>query len=597
MITISKIEVMKGGNAIYELPLKQTIYDTKRIDFEKNLSIKKDLESITDFERRLEYYNRNVSSLSIYSMAGNIYFEWGNPDQRIKIYCGCKSCRKTPDFSIEQEQIYFKLRNNEVKRITKIVTAAESYEDKLDAFFSIKGYHPDAPPALYSNIPFDPATDPDTALFYSAPLVDLKPQTKEQIIAYNHFVKLEFERVYKDQFGFSKNYKCFDSEKEIERLNLTLGASIDPHNLLLYCRSRINNHFNYPECLKQSQDSEPVKNLNEQINKISLGSLLFPKMVLGSEIDLNRIILDESELLRYTHISEIVKFYKYLEEKIKERYSGSIEIRIQPWKKMLSELTNENPEFEKLMKLYDSKISTATEFMSKVDFINAEIDRIENDFMNPIPSHFTGDFRVTASFSLEKYSRLAFESLRCGIDREIKSLLNMAKKEYIQFSQINIPSFSELTNAEEIAKVENSAFFMLQQGVAFLKYQQFLKIQKDVPKLPGIECNNISKGFKVKQVALIHAYEGTQITRLNAGEIAAKFGYTSKNSGEGLFQDYTAYSSSTFRKSKPTPCTPKKLKNKIELFESIVEHLTDRAKSRAEDEIKILKTLFENEYQ
>jgi len=103
--------------------------------------------------------------------------------------------------------------------------------------------------------------------------------------------------------------------------------------------------------------------------------------------------------------------------------------------------------------------------------------------------------------------------------------------------------------------------------------------------------------LKVPQIALVHVYEGIQITRGNAGEIAKTHGYTAKNSGEGLFQDYTNYRSTANRKGKPTPCTPKKLKNKIELFESVISHLSDNNKQRAIDEINILKTIFENEYQ
>lgn len=100
----------------------------------------------------------------------------------------------------------------------------------------------------------------------------------------------------------------------------------------------------------------------------------------------------------------------------------------------------------------------------------------------------------------------------------------------------------------------------------------------------------------VPQIALIYIYEGIQITRENAGEIAAAHGYTAKKSGEGLFQDYTKYCSTANRKGKPTPCTPKKLKNKIKFFESVVNHLSDKNKQRAIDEIKILETIFENEF-
>jgi hypothetical protein len=117
------------------------------------------------------------------------------------------------------------------------------------------------------------------------------------------------------------------------------------------------------------------------------------------------------------------------------------------------------------------------------------------------------------------------------------------------------------------------------------------------PALPPQQTETKTDKLKVNQIALIHVYEGLQITRENAGEIAAKYGYTAKNSGEGLFQDYTNYCSTANRKGKPTPCTPKKLKNKIELFESVVNHLSENNKQIAIDEIKILNTILENDYQ
>jgi hypothetical protein len=121
--------------------------------------------------------------------------------------------------------------------------------------------------------------------------------------------------------------------------------------------------------------------------------------------------------------------------------------------------------------------------------------------------------------------------------------------------------------------------------------------QKEVLPPQQAETKKKTDKVNIPQIALIHFYERIQITRENAAEIAAKHGYKSKLSGEGLFQDYSLYCSTANRKGKPTPCTPKKLENRIELFESIIPHLTDKAKQRADDEIQILKTLFENEYQ
>lgn len=117
---------------------------------------------------------------------------------------------------------------------------------------------------------------------------------------------------------------------------------------------------------------------------------------------------------------------------------------------------------------------------------------------------------------------------------------------------------------------------------------------KKQKKIKEIEHSEIKpNGLRIDQIALIHFYEANQITRDNGNEIARNYNHTS---GEKLFQRFTYYSSTANRKGKPTPCTPKKLKNKIELFESVVIHLSDKVKQRALDEIIILKTILEKEY-
>ncbi|MDX2190511.1 MAG: hypothetical protein SFY32_11670 [Bacteroidota bacterium] len=102
--------------------------------------------------------------------------------------------------------------------------------------------------------------------------------------------------------------------------------------------------------------------------------------------------------------------------------------------------------------------------------------------------------------------------------------------------------------------------------------------------------------LKVPQIALIHIYEDKQITEENANEIAANYGYTAKTSGKGLYHDYLKYCKTSDRKAKPTAETKKTLINKIELFKSIVNYLSEKAKQKANDEINILKTILENEY-
>lgn len=503
---------------IYELPLDVCSPSFPKIEIEKNKVIKKNLEEISDFKTRLEYYNNNIQSLSLSNMAGHIYFEWGLPDQRIKIYCGCKDCRKTDDFSTENESIYFSMRNKEVTRIHSAIKKGKSYKEKLKILFGVKGFFPHLSPKVYANSSYDPLKDSDSIFYSKGPLIDLAPESKEQIAVYNEFVKAEFDKKYRNSNSYSEEYKCFNCEKEIERINLALINSIDPHNLLLYCRGAIYKHFDYPNCLNKTENRQ-VQDINIQLNRITLGLFLFPKMMLGVEIDLNKIVLDEHELLRYTHISEIVKFCKFLDLKINERYKRGGEITVQAEKRMLSELVNDNSAYNALMDKYSSKIMTAIGFMSKSEFINAEISRIENDFMSPIPFAIGGDFNLGATFSLEKFARIAFDSLLAGNDREVKPLLELGKKEFVQFRSAHTPGFSIAENAEEINSIADSTFAMLQKGVAFLRYHKFLKEQIRIYNPQKVEKTKDEQKFSQRQIAIAYFFLGEQITKENAGKI------------------------------------------------------------------------------
>lgn len=113
------------------------------------------------------------------------------------------------------------------------------------------------------------------------------------------------------------------------------------------------------------------------------------------------------------------------------------------------------------------------------------------------------------------------------------------------------------------------------------------------PTIPNSEKDGVrhikkeSNKLTVKQIALIHVFKGKQITRTNADVIIAEYGY---KSGEGLFQDFNLFSSQTNRKGRPNPFSNKKLENKIQLFESIIEYLPYEAQERVKDEIRILRT-------
>lgn len=214
---------------------------------------------------------------------------------------------------------------------------------------------------------------------------------------------------------------------------------------------------------------------------------------------------------------------------------------------------------------------------------------MNEDYLKESAKEYVNKYSVRLSDFLNEYEAEESDFRKREIEYFENTLYDLENAE----GAIDGYSITGITNFMLASKVCNEIgyekfMYSTKKKINFLESKQTLPPQQSETKTDKL---------KVPQIALIHVYEGLQITRENAGEIAAKHGYTAKNSGEGLFQDYTNYCSTANRKGKPTPCTPKKLKNKIELFESVVNHLSDNNKQRAIDEIQILKTIFENEYQ
>jgi len=98
-----------------------------------------------------------------------------------------------------------------------------------------------------------------------------------------------------------------------------------------------------------------------------------------------------------------------------------------------------------------------------------------------------------------------------------------------------------------------------------------------------------AEGLTISQIGLIHAYNNSQITRKNGSEIAARYNFTARTSGEKLFQLYTKWSSSANRIGLSNNDTKRTYSNKIKSIEYVFTHLTDQGRSRATDEIKTMK--------
>jgi hypothetical protein len=258
------------------------------------------------------------------------------------------------------------------------------------------------------------------------------------------------------------------------------------------------------------------------------------------------------------------------------------------------------------------------DFFNRVDFINLP-NEIEFNEGNRLSESIGWGFEelqndIKTAFADYRYNLINLDldqinAQRIALMIPIANVRKMAGEQaatskphlaYLKFTQLN-------KNRKTLTILDFRQVIDIWGGaILFTLHEEYLQVDKMLKEIatllptkntitsdapPTAEKNRL----KVKQIALIHAYNQIQITRENANDIAAKHDYKSKTSGEGLFHDYTFFSSPTNRKGKPYPYTKTKLKNKIELFESVLEHLEEKQQLRAIDEIKILKGIFEAE--
>lgn len=113
----------------------------------------------------------------------------------------------------------------------------------------------------------------------------------------------------------------------------------------------------------------------------------------------------------------------------------------------------------------------------------------------------------------------------------------------------------------------------------------FLKWYNEIIKTIPVEANQLENKLSIKQIALKLVYENINVTKENADKIVKQYGH---NSGQKLYQEYNFYHSRSDRTANPNT-TKKVLENKINLFESVIELLSDEYKTKAIDECNLLK--------
>lgn len=275
----------------------------------------KKLLSIKDLRKKIDYYNKNIESLSACGMAGQIYVD--NGTRRIKIYCGCKDCRVRDNFNPEHEKVFWELKSKEVDRLKKAIHKQKSYKEKLGVLLSTKGYQLTGRFRVYPNVDVDLSKEEKWEIIEHQPVIDLTPNTKQEIKIYNEYVRSAFEKKYLKDGEFTEFYYGFRFKKEKERFERALSNSMEPKELIEYVKSLIDKKFDYPNCIYgEDKQSETLKEVNRHLEENGFLKNLFPRMVLGIEIDLDKYPVNNHTLWEYTHISEVVKFYDYLRKQL-----------------------------------------------------------------------------------------------------------------------------------------------------------------------------------------------------------------------------------------------------------------------------------------
>jgi hypothetical protein len=109
------------------------------------------------------------------------------------------------------------------------------------------------------------------------------------------------------------------------------------------------------------------------------------------------------------------------------------------------------------------------------------------------------------------------------------------------------------------------------ENLKYLKREDFIGFSKEIEE--EIEPSKKTE-LTLRETALKAYYEGSTIQ---------------KSEGK-VYQHFTFYCSNANRKGKPNPFTHLKLKNKINLFERVIELLPKDKKGRAIDELKIINS-------
>jgi len=151
--------------------------------------------------------------------------------------------------------------------------------------------------------------------------------------------------------------------------------------------------------------------------------------------------------------------------------------------------------------------------------------------------------------------------------------------------------YKENGDFEGYTKYVDPEFLINIHSEAYYKYREWLKKQFKQFKKEKKDSEIKKPEFTIRQIALKLVYEDKTVSENNCDEIIKQFGH---NSGRKLYLRFNYYHKLVNRTGDPG--TPTKMNNKINLIESVIKTLPENRRSKAKDELNILKARFDSEY-
>ena len=136
----------------------------------------------------------------------------------------------------------------------------------------------------------------------------------------------------------------------------------------------------------------------------------------------------------------------------------------------LTDLTNKNIEYNRLIEQYSKKINVTSLFIEKKEFISQEKERIKNLFILPLEVKIGGDFKMAYEINFTEYVKQAYDLLSMGQNPKINQIITSAKTQHLRAKPSNY-YFDE-------KEFSQAVFYSLVRGVAFIKYEKFLADEK-----------------------------------------------------------------------------------------------------------------------